>query len=316
MLKSLNVATPATALTGLVPLSWAPGAPVPLVMTTFTLLLNPFATLEKASNAVTFTPPDPALIIAPAAVLVGCPPANDRVAALAGFTVTGAVCVIGTPLIVADTVFVSALVEESVPVATPLAFVVPAGCVRLLLVPVAARTTVAPWITFPPASFAVTVIVEALAPLLAVIVVGAALTMDVAADTGPGVMSNGTLMSLGFVDRLETAFNVYVPTLSSVRSAKVATPPDTVLTFVPPKLLLGPLKTVMVMVCVLSVVTVLPMLSVMLTTTPVGLLMTAGTTCVVVGCTENVSRTAGAGVTLNAKLVTFSEGTAVVARSV
>jgi hypothetical protein len=52
--------------------------------------------------------------------------------------------VIATELIVAETVFVSATVEASVPVATPLALVVPTGCVRVLLDPVAARTTVAP----------------------------------------------------------------------------------------------------------------------------------------------------------------------------
>jgi hypothetical protein len=42
-------------------------------------------------------------------------------------TVTAAVCVIPTPLIVAETVLAAATVELSVPVATPEAFVVPAG---------------------------------------------------------------------------------------------------------------------------------------------------------------------------------------------
>src|SRR5206468_4083930 len=41
-----------------------------------------------------------------------------------GFTATVAVCVTATPSIVADTVFDSATVELSVPVTTPLAFVV------------------------------------------------------------------------------------------------------------------------------------------------------------------------------------------------
>jgi len=45
----------------------------------------------------------------------------------AGVTVTVAVCVIATPLIVAETIFDSAPVELSVPVATPLPFVVPTG---------------------------------------------------------------------------------------------------------------------------------------------------------------------------------------------
>jgi hypothetical protein len=44
-----------------------------------------------------------------------------------GVTVTVAVCVIATALIVAETVFSSATVELSVPVATPLALVVPTG---------------------------------------------------------------------------------------------------------------------------------------------------------------------------------------------
>ena len=46
-----------------------------------------------------------------------------------GLTTTAAICVTATPLIVADTVFDSATVELSVPVATPLAFVVAPGCV-------------------------------------------------------------------------------------------------------------------------------------------------------------------------------------------
>ena len=64
-------------------------------------------------------------------------------------TVTAAVCVTPTALIVAETVFPSATVELNVPVATPLPFVVPTGCVRVFPVPVAASTTVAPLIGFP-----------------------------------------------------------------------------------------------------------------------------------------------------------------------
>jgi hypothetical protein len=61
------------------------------------------------------------------------------------FTTTVAVCVMATELIVAETVFDSAAVDESVPVATPLALVVPTGWVSVLpVVGVAARTTVAP----------------------------------------------------------------------------------------------------------------------------------------------------------------------------
>jgi len=84
---------------------------------------------------------------------------------------------------VADTVFDPAAVELRVPVATPLAFVVPTGCVSVFpAVGVAASVTVAPWIGFPFPSFAVTVMVEV--PLPAVIG-DVALTVDCAAETAP-----------------------------------------------------------------------------------------------------------------------------------
>src|SRR6266566_4089922 len=83
---------------------------------------------------------------------------------------------------VAETVLDSATVELSVPVATPLAFVVAAGCVSVFPVPVAASTTVAPWTGLPSASLAVTVIVDVLVPLDAVIGEVAA-TLDCAPDT-------------------------------------------------------------------------------------------------------------------------------------
>jgi len=61
------------------------------------------------------------------------------------FTTTVAVWVMAIVLIVADTVFEPAAVEASVPVATPLAFVVPTGCVSVFpAVGVAASVTVAP----------------------------------------------------------------------------------------------------------------------------------------------------------------------------
>jgi hypothetical protein len=91
---------------------------------------------------------------------------------------------------VAETVLDSAIVEESVPVATPLALVVPTGWVRVLPNPVAERTAVAPGIGLPKASLAMTVIVELLDPLLAVMPVGKALTVDCEADTPPTVMLN------------------------------------------------------------------------------------------------------------------------------
>src|SRR5437867_986234 len=118
-------------------------------------------------------------VIGEVAVTADC--AADTVPA---FTTTVAVCVMATEMIVADTVLVSAVVELSVPVATPLAFVGPMGCVNVLpVVGLAARTTVAPWIGLPLASFAVTVIVEV--PLPAVIG-DVALTVDCAVETVPG----------------------------------------------------------------------------------------------------------------------------------
>src|ERR1700688_2281936 len=99
-------------------------------------------------------------------------------------TTTVAVCVMATALIVAETVFASATVALSVPVATPLAFVGPSGCVSVLPVPVAASTTVAPLTGLPDASRAVTVIVDVPVPA----VIGElALTVDSAADTGPAL---------------------------------------------------------------------------------------------------------------------------------
>ena len=79
-------------------------------------------------------------VIGEVAATVDC--AADTVPA---FTTTVAVCVTATALMVADTVLVSAVVELSVPVATPLAFVGPTGCVNVLpVVGLAASTTVTP----------------------------------------------------------------------------------------------------------------------------------------------------------------------------
>jgi len=88
---------------------------------------------------VTVEVPLPA-VIGDVALTVDC--AADTVPA---FTTTVAVCVIATELIVADTVLDPAAVELSVPVATPLASVVPIGCVSVFpVVGLAASVTVAP----------------------------------------------------------------------------------------------------------------------------------------------------------------------------
>src|SRR6266540_3996074 len=85
------------------------------------------------------------------------------------------------PFAVAEMVFASATVELSVPVATPVASVVPVGCVSVLPLPVAASTTVAPLIGFPVVSVTVTVIVAL--PLPAASDVGDALSVDCEGDT-------------------------------------------------------------------------------------------------------------------------------------
>src|SRR5207247_407916 len=103
---------------------------------------------------------------------------------------SSALCVTPTPSIVAEIVLDSASVDASVPVATPLAFVVVAGCVSVLPVPVAASTTVAPCTGLPLASRAVTVIVEV--PLPAVIG-DVALTVDWLADTVPPFPTTGAV---------------------------------------------------------------------------------------------------------------------------
>src|SRR5207247_1682275 len=97
-------------------------------------------------------------------------------------TTTVAVCVTATALIVAETVFDSATVESTEARRARLAFVVALGWVRVFPVPVAVSTTVAPGIGFPEASRAVTVIVDVLAPLEAVIGDVAA-RLDCAPDT-------------------------------------------------------------------------------------------------------------------------------------
>src|SRR5206468_10697890 len=120
--------------------------------------------------------PDPAAIEVGEAVTVDC-----EAETAPGFTVIEAVCVLAVPTPRSSALFVSATVELSVPVATPLELVVPLGWVRVLPLPVVASTTVAPPIGLPLASFTVTVIVAL--PLPAVSVVGEALTVDSEAET-------------------------------------------------------------------------------------------------------------------------------------
>src|SRR5213594_1865506 len=147
----------ATPLAFVVPTGWVSVLPVPEAART---TVAPWIGLPLASRAVTvMVEPVPPAVMGDVAATVDC--AAETVPA---FTTTVAVCVTATALIVADTVFDSAAVDERVPVATPLAFVVPTGCVSVLPIPEAASTTVAPWIGLPLASFAVTVMVEPVPP--------------------------------------------------------------------------------------------------------------------------------------------------------
>src|SRR6266849_5597672 len=102
-------------------------------------------------------------------------------------TVTVAVCVMATPPTVAETVLAPRPVELSVPVATPPASVVPAGWVSVFPVPEAVRTKLAPPIGRPLASRAVTVMVLTLVPALAVMALGAAVTVVPVELAGRGV---------------------------------------------------------------------------------------------------------------------------------
>jgi hypothetical protein len=170
--RSVPVATP---LAFVVPAGCVSVFPVPVAAST---TVAPAIGLLKASRAVTVIVdvPVPA-VMGEVAVTV------DWAAETApAFTTTVAVWVMATALIVADTVLDAATVELSVPVATPLAFVVPTGCVSVLPVPVAASTTVAPAIGLLKASRAVTVIVDV--PLPAVMG-EVAVTVDWAAATAP-----------------------------------------------------------------------------------------------------------------------------------
>jgi len=144
----------ATPLTSVVPTGWV--TVLPAVGVAASVTVAPWIGLPLASFAVTVIVelPLPA-VIGDVAMTV-----DSAAETVPGFTATVAVCVTATPSIVADTVFDSATVELSVPVATPLAFVVALGCVTVLPRPVALRTTVAPAMGLPNASRAVTVTVD------------------------------------------------------------------------------------------------------------------------------------------------------------
>src|SRR5438105_12803497 len=146
-------------------------------------------------------------------------------AAAAADTLTLAValtCV--TPLRVALIVFVSALVELSVAVAWPLTPVGPAGWASALLVPLAARVTVTPLTGLPNSSFAVTVIVAALAPVEAVIAPGVAATSDRAALGAPAVPVAVNVIGLPFTPGAVAVSVSWPATVPSVQPPTAAMP--------------------------------------------------------------------------------------------
>src|SRR5439155_817277 len=171
---SVLVATP---LASVVPTGWV--TVLPVVGLAASTTVAPWIGLPLASFAVTVI------------VDVPLPPAIGDVAmtvdsaaeTVPGFTATVALCVTATPSTVAVTVLEPAAVDDSVPVATPLASVVPTGWLRVFPpVGVPATVTVAPWSGLPLASFAVTVMVDV--PLPAAMG-DVAVTVDKDAETVP-----------------------------------------------------------------------------------------------------------------------------------
>src|SRR5258708_32461105 len=100
-----------------------------------------------------------------------------------------------TALIVADTVLLSATVELKVPVATPLAFVVPTGWVTVLPVPVAASTTVAPGIGLDRTSVVEGERVD-LGGRRVIIIEDGEVSVDVVGSSTPWLSSNARLVLL------------------------------------------------------------------------------------------------------------------------
>src|SRR5262245_53596151 len=190
----LRVTPPATAV-----MVWEPAPvelkapvamPLPFVDDAGWVRLLPLPVADRVTVMPLSGLPLPSLTVTVMGLLP--PAANDDVVATtvdfeaetddAGLTMTLAVWVIAVLLIVAEMVLVSATVEVNVVVNTPLAWVVPALWLKVLLEPVDARLTLAPLIVLPLPSFAVTVIVDE-PPV--VIDVGFAETKEFDAETPP-----------------------------------------------------------------------------------------------------------------------------------
>jgi hypothetical protein len=131
-------------------------------------------------------------------------------------------------LTVAVIVFVPALVDAIVPVATPAASVVVAGCVSVLFVPVAPSWTVCPGTGFPFASTTVTVIVARSSPLATTPADGTTATVERPALIVPGLAEKVTLacwrMATWFAPGFTVAETVFVSATvdASVPMAKPA----------------------------------------------------------------------------------------------
>src|ERR1039458_9412031 len=114
---------------------WTSVLPLPVAAKTTLAAVSPGITLLCASLAVTVMVD---VAVPFAATLPGLAEIVELAALTApGVKVTAAVAVMAVPLIVTDTVLLSALVEASVAVVRPLASVAALGCTRVLPVPVA-----------------------------------------------------------------------------------------------------------------------------------------------------------------------------------
>src|SRR5207253_10030253 len=128
-------------------------------------------------------------------------------------------------------VFVSATVELKLTVITPFPSVAPvADGEKTFPLPVAVSCTTSPLTGFPNASVTVTVMVDALEPVLAVIAPGAAATVDRPSLGGPTVPVAVNVTGLP-VSPLAVAVSVFVPAVGlRVHEVSVAIPSAPVLT--------------------------------------------------------------------------------------
>src|SRR6266540_3489461 len=171
---SVPAATP-LALVG--PLGWVSVLPLPVAAST---TVAPLIGFPLASLTVTVMVEFPLPAVSEVGEALTLDSEGETPDPEPGVTVTVAVWFIKVPFAVAEMTFDSATVELKVPVVTPLESLGP-GCVKVFPLPVAERTTVAPWTGCPLSSFTVTVIVEV--PVPAVIDVGEAFTVDREAET-------------------------------------------------------------------------------------------------------------------------------------